>query len=57
MRYAKVRRLEVWLSGPNGLDLDRFNSAAAARASCGERAAEKLSRDAYCDSKDCSIFL
>ena len=57
MRYANVRRLEVWLRGPNGLDLERFRAEAAALACGGERLAEKLRRDAYCDSSDLSMFL
>ena len=57
MRYAKVRRLEIWLSGPNGLDRDKLREAAAELASGGDSDAEKRNNDSYCVSKECSIFL
>lgn len=57
MRYANVRRLEIWLSGPKGLERDKFNDAAAELACGGEREAENRKRDSYCDSSEFSIVL
>ena len=57
MRYAKVRRLEIWLNEPNGLDRDKLREAAAELASGGESDAENRNKDSYCVSKECSMFL
>ena len=57
MRYANVRRLEIWLSEPKGLERDRFKEAAAELATGGESEAEKRKSDSYCDSSECSMFL
>lgn len=57
IRYAKVRRLECSLSGPNGLDRERFRESAAEVAFGGESEAESRRSDSYCDSSECSIFL
>ena len=57
MRYAKVRRLEIWLRGPNGLARERLSDAPASFAWLGGRPAEKLSNEAYCDSRLFSMLL
>lgn len=57
MRYAKVRRLECSLSGPNGLERDKFSDAAAEDAFGGDSEADNRKTDSYCDSNEFSIFL
>lgn len=57
MRYANVRRLDTWLREPKGLARDRLSDDPAAVACCVDRPAEKLRSEAYCDSKELSMFL
>ena len=52
-----MRRLEIWLNEPNGLERERFKDAAAELAWGGDKEAEKRKSDSYCDSRECSIFL
>lgn len=55
IRYAKVRRLDIWLRGPNGLDLLRSSDAGADDCG-GDSEADSRRRDSYCDSREFSIF-
>lgn len=57
MRYAKVRRAEIWLRGPKGLERDRFIVGPAEVAWEAESEAENERREAYCDSRVFSIDL
>lgn len=54
MRYANVRRLEIWLKGPKGLERDKLNEDGPADG--GETEAESRRRDSYCDSKEFSML-
>jgi hypothetical protein len=46
MRYANVRRLEIWLKGPKGLDRDKFKEEGPSEEG-GETEAESRRRDSY----------
>ena len=46
-----MRRLEIWLRGPNGLARDR-----SSESSGGENEEDMRTRDSCCDSNDLSIF-
>lgn len=57
MRYAKVRRLDIWLKGPNGLDLERFIDEGPEESFWGgDTEAESRRRDSYWDSSEFSIL-